>query len=120
MAQSQSAIKFLHFRQVQRTGKTKTAKREISPRGGLTVAYTDDPISNQRYYALAQCSREDNFHKARGRELAANRLSGVFAQVAVTQDDQEFASQMEQIAARLHLERAFSRKRKARKASKRA
>lgn len=71
MAQSQDGVKFLHFRKFNEDGS-------IDPRGGSTVAYINTGVTNATgdeviRYATAFCSKNDNFVKSRGRELAKLR-----------------------------------------------
>lgn len=110
----QDGIKFLHFRK-------RGANGEVASRGGLTIAYLDQ--EGRRFCAVAQCSEQDNFCKARGRELASNRLSSpVFARGASPNDD-EFMAEATAVASVLGYERKFSGKRKrvvAKKAAKKA
>jgi hypothetical protein len=59
-------ISFLHVR--------NTKDQAIDPRGGITYAYREvSPTTIE--YAVARCSKLDNFVKAYGRTKASGRLA---------------------------------------------
>lgn len=60
-----NTIKFMHYRKYDNMFSP-------SSRGGLTIAYIEDGDTVK--YATARCSDKDNFDKAQGRKLAAERL----------------------------------------------
>lgn len=61
------SVKFFHIRNLTPYG-------DVSNNGGMTVAYQakDKEIA----YAVAVCSKKDNFCKKTGRDLAFSRLLG--------------------------------------------
>jgi len=60
-----SQTKFIHIRNFNLEG-------DIDPRGGFTYAYRG--LDSGVVYAIAQCSKQDNFRKAYGRSKAQGRL----------------------------------------------
>lgn len=63
-------IKYRHFRLIERN---LFGKPTICNMGGFTFAYVED--GDQCLVAVAQCSKNDNFCRKTGRDLAAVRLA---------------------------------------------
>ena len=49
----------------------------IQVKGGATIGYGFDDERQQLMYAVARCSKKDNFCKRLGRELVEERLGGL-------------------------------------------
>lgn len=64
-------IRFAHFRNFDNNGK-------VTERGGATVAFEVDSENKVTRYAVARCSKLDNFSRRRGRDLAGGRLGFPF------------------------------------------
>ena len=74
-------IKFAHIRY-------QTTPEEISPRGGITVAY--EQVGDNIHYAIARCHKNDNFVKAQGRVKAAGRMQSDIHRQSTTLTKQQF------------------------------
>ncbi len=48
--------------------------RGMTSRGGVTIAYETNSDCNTITFAVARCSKDDNFNKSVGREIALGRL----------------------------------------------
>lgn len=107
--------KFLHFRDI-----APLTSGGVNPRGGLTVAFqgfepSEEPRLIEWSYAL--CSVKDNFNKATGRGIAADRLllnhDHGFRGTAFVHDEKELAMLLTWMAQdRFGLVRKFSRNRR--------
>lgn len=61
-------VRFHHIRVIDNND-------ELSPQGGLTIAYYIDHDANRVVAALSICSPDDLFNKAEGRNLSVARLT---------------------------------------------
>jgi len=59
--------KFIHIR-------TQDEQGRIAAHGGVTVAYVEHEDHSQATYAISICTRNDNYDKRRGRQIAQGRL----------------------------------------------
>ena len=110
MSQTQNEIKFLHFRDIADDGS-------VNPRGGVTIAYRGfGPTEGVQTvsFAAARCSKDDNFERAQGRALAAQRLDlGTTSGWAGVHNERELAKLMEDyLRGTFGYTRKFSRKRR--------
>lgn len=62
-------MKFIHLRYFDYVGGWRL---EISNLGGMTIAYVE--VDGRIVYAVAKCSRKDNFCRKTGRAIAGLRL----------------------------------------------
>ena len=67
---TKSFLRFVHFRNFD-------SKGFISPFGGLTVGWVNDPSSNDTVlFSLARCSKRDVFNKKKARRICEARMRG--------------------------------------------
>jgi len=99
-------IKYLHYRKVE--------EGVPQPKGGVTIAYevrSHSIVEDDVKYAYAYCSRDDNFSRPRGREIATNRLQDRYhSELMAINNGKHFPLYMDGIMrARFGLERRRKR-----------
>ena len=68
--------------------------RSMTSRGGVTIAYETNSYSNTITFAVALCSKDDNFNKSIGREIAAARLlSGQSSYITISEAARRFSKE---------------------------
>ena len=67
--------KFIHIRSYRVNGPL--LEHVINERGGTTIAYDFNPETRMASFAVAHCSKKDNYCKAIGRAIAGGRLKSV-------------------------------------------
>jgi hypothetical protein len=68
--------------------------RGMTSRGGVTIAYETISYRNTITFAVARCSKDDNFNKSVGREIALDRLrSGQSSGVTISEVVRRFSKE---------------------------
>jgi hypothetical protein len=92
--------KYLHYRAVDESAKSKTNPHGILSRTGATVAYAQPDDKSPIVYSMAYCHPFDNFNKSLGRAKAGGRLKSEYYRSLSEQTDREaFRAEMDEVMA---------------------
>ena len=68
-------LKFIHLRRFPYYEIGDDTRREMSPKGGVTIGYTETPSQGNVLveFSIAKCCPKDHFCKSLGRTIASGR-----------------------------------------------
>ena len=70
-------LKFIHLRRYPLYEIGDNVSRELSPKGGVTIGYTETPAAKDKNilveFSIAKCCPKDHFCKSLGRTIASGR-----------------------------------------------